>query len=660
MQNNLLRESRRRLQLAKETLIQEFVGLETVIERVIDAVTPWYLIPEWNLRPVVINLWGMTGTGKSTLVNRLSALLELSERTYRIDLSNSSNREVFTEIKHNRNGERMLLIMDEFQFFRTLDEEKKEKLRVSNYIWELLDSGTFQEADFPWRLVELRMVIKRMRYALERGVRVKNGAVITHITQFVELFEDNEWKDDNEPLWFFPRTAWALLGDLDPEYAIFHVWRNFALTHTAEEQLNELDRIVQTLMQPQTVDCSRSLIFVIGNLDEAYDMSGNMRRDLHADAFHKFSSRIGVQEIKNALRLRFRPEQIARLGNIHILYPTLSAANFREIIQRESNRIAEQLYSVYNTNLIIQPGTIDFIYKEGVYPAQGVRPLISTIRGVLWPAVSQFALYVKKKKEFTWLLDWDATNCNWIFTSEKNIFRHPYTPESNRNLKDVLHEGDKKLIAIHEAGHVHAMLTLMGKFPEYVYNNTFNGSLSGEVHHWPGIQLHTLDSLTNLAAMMLGGWAAEGILFGTENRTFGSDDDLKMATGLIMKALKNTGVDGDPYFMRSELEFQNSNKLFDREGAIDRRAKELLQIAKTRAEESINENKLLFRNLVKAIYESPYLDENAIAEIVKNTGYIMPVSQSEKLSIQRNNAFNTLISSIENTLNTANKNNKAA
>lgn len=140
---------------------------------------------------------------------------------------------------------------------------------------------------------------------------------------------------------------------------------------------------------------------------------------------------------------RFRPEQIARLGNIHILYPALSSSHFRQIIEQSLQKITWQLADQAQVALTINKDVIDFIYAEGVYPAQGVRPLFSTIRSALWPAVSHFAYYVKGKKERIWKLSWDTVTNSWLFVGGKYQFRHAYKPESLRFINEPLSDGDK-------------------------------------------------------------------------------------------------------------------------------------------------------------------------------------------------------------------------
>lgn len=72
-------------------------------------------------------------------------------------------------------------------------------------------------------------------------------------------------------------------------------------------------------------DYSRLLIFVCGNLDEMYeDIATSVDDcDSNADIFHALTSKLSVIDVKRALNQRFKPEQVARLGNEHVIYPSL-------------------------------------------------------------------------------------------------------------------------------------------------------------------------------------------------------------------------------------------------------------------------------------------------------------------------------------------------
>ena len=54
-----------KLEEAAIILKKEFVGIDTIIDEVIHSIEPWYIYPQGQIRPTIINLWGMTGVGKT-------------------------------------------------------------------------------------------------------------------------------------------------------------------------------------------------------------------------------------------------------------------------------------------------------------------------------------------------------------------------------------------------------------------------------------------------------------------------------------------------------------------------------------------------------------------------------------------------------------------
>ncbi|MBK9288854.1 MAG: hypothetical protein IPN38_14490 [Flavobacteriales bacterium] len=68
------------------------VGLSPEIQRVTAAITPWLMLADAQTRPRVVGLWGMTGTGKSSLVRALVRELALEDRTFWLDVSRMPRR----------------------------------------------------------------------------------------------------------------------------------------------------------------------------------------------------------------------------------------------------------------------------------------------------------------------------------------------------------------------------------------------------------------------------------------------------------------------------------------------------------------------------------------------------------------------------------------
>ena len=74
-----------KLEEVKKKLKNDFIGIDDVIDKIVTSVSPWFLTQEVIERPLVISLWGLTGTGKTSLVRKLVEYLDLSERMVYFD-----------------------------------------------------------------------------------------------------------------------------------------------------------------------------------------------------------------------------------------------------------------------------------------------------------------------------------------------------------------------------------------------------------------------------------------------------------------------------------------------------------------------------------------------------------------------------------------------
>jgi predicted ATPase len=128
-------------------LRQQFVGLDYIIDDVMGLVSAWYIFPGAQLRPCVINLWGLTGSGKTALVNALVELLDYKKYYVRIDMGEFESERarslkwLLTEEVSHFDKQMPIICLDEFQFARSIEngvEVNNDKLRTA---WELIDSG---------------------------------------------------------------------------------------------------------------------------------------------------------------------------------------------------------------------------------------------------------------------------------------------------------------------------------------------------------------------------------------------------------------------------------------------------------------------------------------------------------------------------------------
>ena len=105
---------------ACEQLKKEFVGIDQVIDQVIDSISSWFIFPDLQEKPLIVNLWGLTGVGKSSLVTRLADLLNYKEKFYHFDLGekdkgDDSIKDLLECINENRTNNNVLIALDEFQ-----------------------------------------------------------------------------------------------------------------------------------------------------------------------------------------------------------------------------------------------------------------------------------------------------------------------------------------------------------------------------------------------------------------------------------------------------------------------------------------------------------------------------------------------------------------
>ena len=132
-------------------------------------------------------------------------------------------------------------------------------------------------------------------------------------------------------------------------------------------------------------DYSRLLVFVCGNLDEMYEDLATSVDDCDSDAdiFHAMTGKLSVIDVKQALNQRFKPEQVARLGNEHVIYPSLSRRAYEQVIAQGCARYVRDSQARCGLRFELADSVYAQIYANAVFPAQGTRPLFSSLHAIL-------------------------------------------------------------------------------------------------------------------------------------------------------------------------------------------------------------------------------------------------------------------------------------
>lgn len=176
-----------------------FIGLDMIIDEIMSLVSSWYLFPQAQMRPMVINLWGMTGSGKTALVKKLVELLAYEKLYVQIDMgefeSDSASwfKNTLTDDMEFLHEQPCMICMDEFQFSRTLDnggnELGKDKLR---FVWDLIDNGklSYIPSNNAFYLKRAEVCLMNLIKAKEQGVIIENGVVTTNLDEFLGIFKN--------------------------------------------------------------------------------------------------------------------------------------------------------------------------------------------------------------------------------------------------------------------------------------------------------------------------------------------------------------------------------------------------------------------------------------------------------------------------------------
>ena len=436
-------EKKEKLYEVKTQLKTEFIGLEKIIDEVIDLLMPWFLFPDAQLRPTIINMWGLTGSGKTALVNRIIELLDYKRLYVQMDMgefeSDSASwiKSLFTddlEFFHEQPG---VICFDEFQFARTINKEGnelgKDKLRV---IWDMLDSGKINYIPYQnsYYMMRSELCLMNLMKCEDKGVIIRNGIVEEKEKEFLDSFSEYYFESTSRNGVAVDKLYFLSQDFID---GLFYLFNDDSMPrHKLKERIEKCDlngiqrMIVEGANKRNAVkqlDLSKSLIFVLGNLDEAYYMSHSLNPDISADELHESTCKINIAHIKNALKERFRNEQIARLGNNHIIYRSFTNQNFRDIISQKLNSLKAYVKQRFDFEIIFDESVIDVVYSEGVYPAQGTRPVFTTIKNLIEGNISKLVLEMIAENIH-------ASHVLWSSRDEKFSFQF-------KNLEsEILHE----------------------------------------------------------------------------------------------------------------------------------------------------------------------------------------------------------------------------
>ena len=625
-----IQEKKHRLAIIKKQLKTEFFGINSVIDQIVDTIQPWYYFNNAQTHPLIINLWGLTGTGKTSLVKRLVSLLEKEQAFFRFEMNDHKNKEVnwrLSQALEIYEGNDYLLCFDEFQHIRTIDENGRELKNNLNFnLWDLLDTGEFDKwteyRDYNPFLIQY----KKFKAWMDHGLKLSNGLIHLEdqpedLKNYLKRYYRVEADESVELINQYRRHDLFLL--FKDRFSSIIAFENFYWQAEIQELLDLMWEASKRKRKTEKGNIRKSLIFVVGNLDEAYQMSEDFDPDISADAFYKKSLEIKIPKIKEALKHRFRNEQIARLGNNHIIYPALNRSAYQNIILSHLEKLAHHFEKLYQIEISFDKSVVDLIYQNGVYPTQGVRPLLSTLKTYIDGNMGQILSDIA-------ILELDVDRINIRYEANQLITNCHRSKESIKTLKlpvdaplDKIREDvDKNLqtvTAVHEAGHATVSISLLDLIPSQINSSTAGNNNDGFTYSHIDHQLITKNDLINKTARFLAGLEAERLLFGEELISLGSHSDLESATELVLRALYENGM-GSKTGCYSLKSYKDKFHLNNATKQLQHEAEHILEKARALAQLTLKQEETLFLKIAEYLGEHSNMYKETIEDLIKVHG----------------------------------------
>jgi hypothetical protein len=594
------------LENARTELKDYFIGIDEIIDDLLDYIQIWYLIPEILTRPIIVNLWGMTGVGKTDLVRRLVKCLDFQDRFVEVELSNVDSTSWYGSVSsilsqnEVNDGKPSIILFDEIQRFNTINPDGTpiHSTKFTDF-WELLSDGKLSKKTKD----NLDYYIQDYLFQQKENKRRKDRG--------------EEGVEENPMLGFYEAQQLKSMLQLDEEVS------NIA-EMTRAQIIEKIQHAKQKKKVYEPVDHSKSLILISGNLDEAFAMANQTAEtDVDADIFHAFTQKITLVDIKSALSKKFRPEQVARFGNIHLIYRSLRKTDFEKLIATEVERIIHTVKERFQVNLVIDSSINTLIYRNGVFPVQGVRPVFSSVVDILEANLSKFLFKALVQRQHDIQLAYNFTTSKIIATIDQAVEEAPFTGRIDKIRESNLEDATAN-ISVHEAGHAVVYMVLFGLAPLQLKSKLASSYAGGFT--FPHQIYETRESLISKVKIYLAGGLAEEVIFGTGLASIGRGHDREQATSYVIDYIRKYGFD-DEFQANYTLEYGYTMDKFATDTDIEKMITRL--VAET--QEILLSHKALLQSLSLQLAAQGSLEadkvvavaaEHGLTVIAKEEGYL--------------------------------------
>lgn len=591
-------------------LKSEFIGLDQQIDKIINALRPWYLIPKSLNKPIILSLWGMSGVGKTSLIYRLVEKLNFENTFFKYDLGKISEAHggLMQNLSYFANRQ-SVLFFDEIQMARTLDIHGQDIDRPQlRDFWTLLDTG-------------------KLPILFSDIIRIRND-----IKSRYQGFVANPYNPE------------MLMTDYDFDYLapILGISRDYntILKKCVVEDTDRLMRWIVNELEKRISknifeDHTKALIILAGNIDEAYSQLMTVEPDeFTAEELKENFNSISPTKIKKGLLTRFRAEQVARMGTSLVLFPTPSESSYQGIIKQKLLNIENRIKKDFVFGIKFDNSVHEMIYKKGVIPTQGVRPILSMISEQIESRIPTWIVEIAKNGTADYKIFFNEEANSFQIKNNSNIIFTDVLQIEIENIKIKIPEAKFiEYLAIHEAAHLTVGVNLMGMLPQrIIFKESFSGQVMPQVRFKSSLLLTSKISMDYIA-MNLAGYVAEINKYGRDGLSSGATMDLKSATTLAAQMITEMGMGSHIGVSLSHPDFVFNIK--SKQAEDDELKEKFLQEAYITADQSLKKQQKFYDYVVEELKTKHCLSQERLAELLFK---YFDATDEEKVNIvNRNN-----------------------
>ena len=216
------------------------------------------------------------------------------------------------------------------------------------------------------------------------------------------------------------------------------------------------------------------------------------------------------------------------------------------------DRIAGKFKSISGVDIEFDGSIKKLIYSEGVYPSQGVRPVLSSIGNIISPKLSdvfrslepeheKVRLFTKTKNFSTESIPLEATLVYGSRSTKEPVSLKFDVPLELGKLRMTSRCDKAPLMAVHEASHAVLYSLLTGECPESIVALSTNGGgyMKTKFNISDDIGSSSIEELDADIIVSLAGYYGEREFFEETKCSLGSGADIQSSWDALSKAFHN-------------------------------------------------------------------------------------------------------------------------